>query len=74
MFADDVRKMTDEQILDAIEDNKEALYVLRRDYSTGELKDTSQFKKARRDIARLRTVLRERQLAADLAQQEASDA
>ncbi len=38
------------------------------------LKDTSQFRKARHDIARLRTVLRQRQLAAELAQQEASNA
>lgn len=74
MTISEVRDMNDEELLDLFEDKKEELYTLRRNWATGELRDTSQFKKARRDIARILTVLRERELAAELAEQEAPGA
>ena len=64
MRIDEIRAMSDDAILDAIEDKKEELWVLRRNDVSGEVKDTNMFKKVRRNIARLRTVLRERELAA----------
>lgn len=74
MYASDIRKMSDEAILDAIEDQKEALFNLRFQQASGQLEDENAIKRTRRDIARLYTVLRERQLAAQHVDQEGGDA
>lgn len=70
MYANDIRKMTDEQLLDAIEDQKEALFNLRFQEASGQLEDMNALKRTRRDIARLKTILRERQLAAQRVSEE----
>ncbi|MFO7321071.1 MAG: 50S ribosomal protein L29 [Chloroflexota bacterium] len=70
MYAKEIRKMTDEQILDAIEDQKEALFNLRFQEASGQLEDVNALKRTRRDIARLKTILRERQLAAQRVSEE----
>ena len=66
MNAQEIRAMSDEKILDAIEDKKHEMWILRRDTVTGELKDSNAVRKIRREIARLKTILRERQLAAQI--------
>jgi len=66
MNAQEIRAMSDEKILDAIEDKKHEMWILRRDTVTGELKDSNAVRKTRREIARLKTILRERQLAAQI--------
>lgn len=68
MLMDEIRAMTDEEILDAIEDKKNDMWTLRLQKATGELKDTNLYGRARRDVARLKTVLRERELAAERGQ------
>jgi len=70
MYVDEIREMSTDQILDAIEDLKVEMYTYRVQKETGELQDTTLFRKARRDIARLKTVLRERELAAELLSDE----
>jgi large subunit ribosomal protein L29 len=67
MKARELRAMTDEQLRDAYEDLKQELYTLRINKATGELKDTSMVKKTRHDLARVLTILRERELAAQAA-------
>jgi large subunit ribosomal protein L29 len=67
-----IRQMTDKEILDELEDLKEALFKLRFDKASGELKDTNAIRRVRRDVARLKTVLRERQLAAQVTGKEES--
>lgn len=67
MNASEIRKMTDEQILDAIEDKKEEIFNLRFQTVSGQLENTNAIRYARRDIARLKTVLGERQRAAENA-------
>lgn len=64
MYSDEIREMSDEDILYAIEDKKADLFQMRLNMATGELKDTNLLAAAKRDIARLKTVLRERELAA----------
>jgi large subunit ribosomal protein L29 len=66
MHIQEVRDMSDDEILDAIEDKKNEMWILRRDTVTGELKDLNVIRQTKRDIARLKTVLRERQLAAEI--------
>jgi large subunit ribosomal protein L29 len=60
-LTDELRGKSDEQLLDMYEDLKEELYKMRLSYATGELVDTSEFSKTKKTIARLMTILRERQ-------------
>ena len=64
MKASDLRKLSDEQILNAIEDQKESLFNLRFQEASGQLEDVNAIKTARHEIARLKTILHERHLAA----------
>jgi large subunit ribosomal protein L29 len=64
MYISEIRDMTTEVILDTLEDLKVEMYTYRIQKETGELSDTTLFRKTRRDIARLKTALRERELAA----------
>jgi large subunit ribosomal protein L29 len=61
LLTDELRGKSDEQLLDLYEDLKEELYKMRLSYATGELVDTSEFSKTKKTIARLMTILRERQ-------------
>jgi len=64
MKSREIRAMNDEEILNAIEDQREALFNLRFQKASGQLEDQNAPGRAQRTIARLKTVLRERQLAA----------
>ena len=66
MYIDEIRALSTDEILDKIEDFKVEMYTYRLQKESGELKDTTLFRKTRRDIARLKTALRERELAAAL--------
>lgn len=70
MYASEIRDMSDEQILDAIEDNKEALFNLRFQAASGQLEDPNTLRRTRRDLARFNTILRERQLASQAVNKE----
>lgn len=48
----DVRKMSDEDILNAIEDNRAEMYQLRLQKANGELKNENLLWQNRRDLAR----------------------
>jgi len=61
LYSDELREMNDEKLLDLYEDLKEELYKLRLSYATGELVDTSEFSKTKKTVARIMTILRERQ-------------
>ncbi len=74
MFIDEIRVMSSDEILDKIEDLKVDMYTYRLQKDTGELKDTTMFRKTRRDVARLKTALRERELAATLVAQGGQNA
>ncbi len=74
MHINEVRALSTDEILDKIEDLKVEMYTFRIQKESGELKDTTLFRKTRRDIARLNTALRERELAAELVSQGGQDA
>lgn len=60
----DLRQLPDERLLDELEDLKEALFNLRFQKSFGQLEDPNALRRAKRDVARILTVIRERQIAA----------
>jgi large subunit ribosomal protein L29 len=70
MYVSELRDKQDDELIDLFEDLKESLYKLRITRGTGGMVDTTQFRKARRDIARVLTVLRERELAAAVVEKD----
>ena len=66
----ELRQLSDDQLFDAIEDKKVELFNLRFQRASGQLEDTNVIRYARRDMARLYTVLRERELAVELTKEE----
>ncbi len=68
MRSTDVRELrgrTDEQLRQALEDAHQALFNLRFQASTRQLADVSQVRGARRRVATLKTLLREREILAE---------
>jgi large subunit ribosomal protein L29 len=60
----DIRKLSDEKLYDQLEDLKEALFNLRFQKAFGQLEDSNALRRAKRDVARVLTVIRERELQA----------
>lgn len=73
MNAKDIRNLADAQLVDAIEDKREELFNLRFQMASGQLEDTNLLRFAKRDLARLLTVQRERVLAAELAEKDSTN-
>jgi large subunit ribosomal protein L29 len=71
MRATEIRQMTDGEITTAIADIKEEMFNLRTQWAIGQLEDYTRIRLLKRDIARLLTIQRERQLAAELVREEA---
>ena len=63
MKVNDMRKMTTEEIMAKIKESKEELFNLRFQQATGNLEKPSRIKELRHQVARLKTVIRERELA-----------
>ena len=61
MKADEIRALADEKIQARIDETREELMNLRFQQSTGEIMDTSKITETRRLVARLETILRERE-------------
>jgi large subunit ribosomal protein L29 len=62
----ELRELTDEQLLERAESAKEELFNLRFQLATGQLDNSSSIKKVRHEIARIATVMRERDIEARL--------
>jgi large subunit ribosomal protein L29 len=62
MSTEEIREMTDEQILERVRELREELFRLRFRGSMMELENPQLPKTIRRDIARMKTILREREL------------
>jgi large subunit ribosomal protein L29 len=63
MKAEEIRKLSTAEIEEQIAETRHELLNLRFQTITGQLTDTSQIRFIRRDIARMETILREKQLA-----------
>ena len=72
--ATEIRQMTNPELAQAIQDAKEEMFNLRFQWASGQLEDATRIKQLRKDIARLLTIQRERELAAALIREEGLDA
>ena len=64
MNAAEVREMTDEELVEALVEAKEEKFNLRFQLATNQLDNTARIGEVKRDIARILTVMRERELGA----------
>ena len=62
MKVKEIRELTTDQIIAKIKETKEELFNLRFQQATGNLEKPSRIKDSRHTVARLKTVLREREL------------
>ena len=68
MKVKEIRELTTEQIVAKIKENKEELFNLRFQQATGNLEKPSRIRDLRHDVARLKTVLRERELKEEVSE------
>jgi large subunit ribosomal protein L29 len=62
MKAHEVRAMASDELVQQLDDTYEELFNLRFQFSTGQLENFNRLTEVKRDIARLKTILREREL------------
>jgi large subunit ribosomal protein L29 len=62
MTAAEIRTHSDDEMQQMLDDLKDELFGLKFQQILGQLEDTTVLKKTRKDIARIKTVLREREL------------
>ncbi len=62
MKVSEIRSMTDDELRRRIGDAYQELMNLRFQFSAGQLKNTNRLKEVKKDIARMRTIWREREL------------
>jgi len=63
MKAREIRAIATEEIQRRLGEAQEELFNLRFQWSSGQMKDNNRLTQVKRDIARLKTILRERELA-----------
>ena len=59
----EIRELSDGEILSKIEEYKEELFNLRFSQATGSLEKPSRIRELRKLVARMKTILRERELS-----------
>jgi large subunit ribosomal protein L29 len=62
MKANEVRKMSPEQLESKLNDLKKDLFFLRMQHATNQLDNPVQISLVKKDIARVKTIIREKQL------------
>jgi len=62
MKVNELRKLTDEELTAKIVENKKELLDLRFKQATGSLEKPAKINELRKDVARMNTILREREL------------
>ena len=63
MKANELTAMTNEQLVEKVNELKAQLFSLRFQLATGQLQNTMQISETKRDIARCKTVLRQKEQA-----------
>lgn len=64
MKAKEIRDLTTAEIEQKVKSLKEELFNLRFQLATGQLENTARIREVRKTIARMKTIIRERELAA----------
>lgn len=62
MKTKELRELTDEELNKKLDESKDELFKLRFQLATGQLDNPSKLKQVRHNIARVKTIIREREL------------
>jgi large subunit ribosomal protein L29 len=62
MKASELRKLSNEELKEKVLELKKKLFILRFQNKIGSLSNTAEIKQTKKDIARILTILREREL------------
>ena len=62
MTVQDMRNTETQELLNKVEEYKKELFGLRFQQATGQLENTARIRQVRKTIARIKTVIREREL------------
>jgi large subunit ribosomal protein L29 len=73
MKASEIREMNPDELVDELENLQRRLFDIRTQAVTEKLEDPTQLTKAKRNIARLKTIIRERELAQQKSESELSN-
>jgi large subunit ribosomal protein L29 len=57
-----IREMSDAELSEELEKNKKELFNLRFQHVTGQLENPVKMREVRRDIARIKTIMREKEI------------
>ncbi len=60
----ELRELSDDELLDRLAEVKQDVFTLRFQIATGQAENTSLLGVAKRDVARIRTIMRQREIAA----------
>ena len=71
--AADLRELTDEELVLRVREAKEELFNLRFQMATGQLDNNRRLRTVRHDIARIYTIMRERELGLSAAPDESDE-
>lgn len=63
MKAEKIRELTDEELVRKVSDYKEELFNLRFQVATGQLDNPMRIRDVRKNIARCKTILRQREIS-----------
>lgn len=66
MQAHEIRTLSDNEIQNKLNDVEEEFFNLRVQFSVGQLENFNRLTELKRDIARLKTIMRERELQAEV--------
>lgn len=72
MQATELRKLTTDALTQRLQETRRELFNLRQQWYAGGLEDHNRLRVVRKDIARILTVLHERELLAELAEKGAA--
>ncbi|NPV07201.1 MAG: 50S ribosomal protein L29 [Anaerolineae bacterium] len=70
MRASELRESNNEELGRLLDEANRELFNLRFQAASGQLADRQRMREVRKNIARIKTVLRDRQLAAEVAEEE----
>ena len=65
MRADEIRELTTVDLQQRLQETRRELFNLRQQWYTGSLEDHNRMRAVRKDIARILTILREREMLAE---------
>ena len=70
MQAFELRDLSDTELTARLDEMKQELFNLRFQRESGQLEDMSRIRKTRREVARITTIIHERDLAAEVVAEE----